>query len=194
MKAFRLMFIICYLFGFLFNVTITLASPPPSEVEERKNEASLHLIGTVTADVLFKDITSDEQYPQQLRKMNLEVDKLIKIPETEKEKTSLEVYYSYIPSWQASEYAGGERMDIAVGDVIEIWLEQGEYGWEPALGGNTVEHLKYIKNRNEPISEPILHAFERMSSAFLKQYTEIFVLVVLSLILVLIGVKALKKN
>lgn len=176
--------------GLFFAATTTMAAPPPNEVKERKNEAPLHLIGTVIADEFFKDTSKSEQYPQQVRYMTLQVDQLIKIPDTEKEKKSIEVYYWYIPSWQANEYVGGERMDIAVGDAIEIWLNEGKYGWEPALGGNTVNHIKYAENREDPIPEPFLHSIERKSSSLLKENTEALVLIVLSFILLLIVVKA----
>ena len=52
-------------------------------------------------------------------------------------------------------------MDITINDVIEIWLEKGEYGWEPVLSGYSVEHIKYIEKRNEPIPEPFFHYMER---------------------------------
>lgn len=172
--------------------TASLAAPPPTEVEKRKNEASIHVIGTVSADELFKDTTEDKHYPQQVRKMNLKVDRLIKVPDTEKGKTSFEVFYWYIPSWQEKEYTGGERMDIAVEDVVEIWLVEGEYGWEPVLGGNTVKHIKYADedSRTEPIPEPFLHFIERKAILLTTEKLEMFVLFVLSLILILIIIKA----
>lgn len=186
--------LIIMMIGLFLAATTTMAAPPPTEVKERKNEAPLHLIGKVTADELFKDTSKSEQYPQQVRRMNLKVDRMIRVPSTEKEKTSIEVYYWYIPSWQAKEYTGGERMDIVVGDIIEIWLVEGEYGWEPALGGNTVNHIKYAENRKEPIPEPFLHSIERKTSTLLKENTEAVVLVILSFILFLIGVKGWKSK
>lgn len=192
MNGYRKMSFVFIVIGFLLSVTTSFAAPPPNEVEERKNEAPLYLIGTVVADDLFKDLTTDEKYPNQLRRMRIEVDRLLKAPVTEKETKSLEVYYSYIPSWQAKEYSGGERMDVAIGDVIEIWLTDGEYGLEPALGGNTVEHIKYTEDRNEPIPEPFLHFIERKYSSILNENVEAFVLTVLSLILFFIVVKAMK--
>jgi hypothetical protein len=179
---------------FLVIVNTTLAAPPPNEVEERKNEAPLHLIGTVTTDEFFKDESKSEKNPQQLRRMILKVDRLIKTPDAEQGKTDIEVYYWYIPSWQAQEYSGGERMDIAIGDVIEIWLAEGEYGWEPALGGNTVEHIKYVEDRNEPIPEPFMHSIERKATSLFKEKLEVLVLLVLSLILILIAIKAMKSK
>lgn len=189
-----LRFFFVFVIGLFFTTTTTMAAPPPTEVKEKKNVAPLHLIGTVTSDKLFKDLSKSEQYPQQVRRMNLKINQFIKGPDREKENTSIEVFYLYIPSWQAKEYTGGERMDISVGDVIEVWLTDGEYGWEPALGGNTVEHIKYVENRKEPIPEPFLHSIERKSSSLLKENIEAIVLVVLSLILLLIIVKAMKSE
>ncbi|MEH7441931.1 hypothetical protein V7201_06285 [Bacillus sp. JJ1122] len=184
--------LIAMFIGLFFATATPMAAPPPTEVKERKDEAPLHLIGTVTADELFKDTSKSEQFPQQVRSMKLKVDRMIRVPSTEKEKTSIEVYYWYIPSWQAREYTGGERVDIAVGDIIEIWLVEGEYGWEPALGGNTVNHIKYAENREEPIPEPFLHSIERKTSSLLKENTEEIVLILLSLVLILIVIKARK--
>ncbi|GMN99367.1 hypothetical protein PthstB1num2_14070 [Parageobacillus thermoglucosidasius] len=134
------------------------AAPPPSEIEKAKQEAPLHLIGTVNSDQLYKDITEDKENPIQIRKMNLDVRQILKAP-TNETFTTFDIFYTYIPSWQA--YSGAKRMDIAVGDVIEIWLKKGMYGWEPALSGNTVKHIKYVENRKEPISEPIWHSIKR---------------------------------
>ena len=53
-------------------------------------------------------------------------------------------------------------MDITVNDVIEIWLSEGEYGWEPVLSGDSVNHVKYVEDRTEPIPEPFLHSFIRI--------------------------------
>ncbi|MGA9228480.1 MAG: hypothetical protein WB217_19220, partial [Mesobacillus sp.] len=173
---------------FFVNEIICVASPPPTEVEERKNEAPLHLIGTVTADSMFKDITKEEDSPQQIRKMSLDVAKLIKAPSEEKSISEIEVYYSYIPAWRSGEYIGGQRMDITVEDVIEIWLEKGENGWEPVLGGNTVEHLKYVQNRNNPFPEPFLHAITRITSTIIEKHTSLFVITILTLLLMIIAI------
>lgn len=180
--------------GIILLTSAGLAAPPPTEVEERKREAPLHLVGTVIVDEEFKDISKDEEHPQQIRKMSLRVDRLVKGSEKVKDKTSIEVFYWYIPSWQSKEYIGGERMDIAVGDVIEIWLKNGEYGLEPVLGGNTVEHIKYAEIRNEPVPEPFMHQLQRKFSFYSTEYTEVFVLLVLSLILFLIFLSARKTS
>ena len=164
-----------------------MAAPPPSEVEARKNEAPLHLIGSVTKDEYFKDLSLDKQHPQQIRKMSLKVDRLYRGPENIKK--SIEVFYWYIPSWQSKEYTGGRRMDIAAGDVIEIWLTPGKYGLEPALGGHTVKHIYYAEARKEAIPEPFVNSIERKLSS-LAEYNEVLVLIILSLILVLIFIKA----
>lgn len=178
--------------GIFLLTSAGLAAPPPTEVEERKKEAPLHLIGTVTADEKFKDTSQDEEYPQQIRRMSLRVDRLVKGSEAVKGKMAIEVFYWYIPSWQSNEYTGGERMDIAVGDVIEVWLTDGEYGLEPALGGNTVEHIKYAEIRKEPMPEPFLHQIQRKISFYSVVYIEEFVLLVLSITLLIIFLLARK--
>ncbi|MBA2872930.1 hypothetical protein HNQ85_003245 [Anoxybacillus calidus] len=66
-------------------------------------------------------------------------------------------------------------MDIAVGDVIEFWLEKGEYGWEPALSGDTVKHIKCVKNRKEPIPEPFLHLVKRNVRTVRLRYSSVTV-------------------
>ncbi|EZP77246.1 hypothetical protein H839_06374 [Parageobacillus genomosp. 1] len=146
------------IFIFLFMTMKPNAAPPPSEIEKAKQEAPLHVIGKVTSDQLYKDITEEKEIPVQIRKMTLDVKQILKAP-TNETLTTVDIFYTYIPSWQA--YSGAKRMDIAVGDVIEIWLEKGEYGWEPALSGNTVKHLKYVENRKEPIPEPFWHSIKR---------------------------------
>lgn len=180
--------------GLVLVTATVMAAPSPAEVEKKKREAPLHLIGKVTADEIFKDISQNEQYPQQVRRMDLKVDRLIKSPDGEKVQSIIEVFYWYIPSWQAKEYTGGARMDIAVGDVIEIWLTDGEYGLQPALGGNTVKHIKYTEVRNEPIPEPFLNLLQRKVSSYLMEYIEIIVLFILSLILLLIFILANKST
>ncbi|SDN96644.1 hypothetical protein [Halobacillus aidingensis] len=127
----------------------------PEEVEGIKREAPLHVIGSVESDVLVKDLSTDNS-PKQLRKMRLSVQEYRKAPGTINRERSIEVFYTYIPSWVAM--AGGSKMDIYEGDEIELWLDKGEYGWEPAAAGNTVEHLSYVEDRKEPIPEPKTHA------------------------------------
>ncbi|WLR47420.1 hypothetical protein LC065_18185 [Halobacillus litoralis] len=126
----------------------------PEEVEEIKRNAPIHVIGNVESDVLVKDL-STEDYPKQLRKMQLSVQEYRKTPDSQNQEHTLEIYYTYVPSWVAM--AGGSKMDIYEGDQIEIWLRKGEYGWESAAGGNTVEHLSYVEGRKEHIPEPKAH-------------------------------------
>ena len=173
--------------GIILVTATGLAAPPPTEVEERKKEAPIHLIGTVTVDEKFKDTSRDEDYPQQIRKMSLRVDRLVRGSNDMKEKSTIEVFYWYIPSWQANDYTGGKRVDIAAGDVIEVWLTEGDYGLEPALGGNTVEHVKYAEVRKEPIPEPLSHFLKRQLSHYLTKYIEAVVLFLLFTILAFIS-------
>ncbi|WP_446855071.1 hypothetical protein [Halobacillus faecis] len=126
----------------------------PEEVQEIKRNAPLHVIGSVESDVLVKDLSTEDS-PRQLRKMQLSVQEYRKIPDSHNQEHTIEIYYTYVPSWIAT--AGGSKMDIYEGDQIEIWLEKGEYGWESAAGGNTVEHLSYVEERKEHIPEPKAH-------------------------------------
>jgi hypothetical protein len=157
-RMYYIIFSTIMIFSMFFSATKSFATPPPSEIEKAKQEAPLHVIGTVTSDQLYKDITEEKETPVQIRKMSLDVKQILKTP-TNETLTTIDVFYTYIPSWQS--YSGGKRMDIAVGDIIEIWLKKGEYGWEPALSGNTVKHIKYVENRKEPIPEPFWHSIKR---------------------------------
>ncbi|REJ10938.1 hypothetical protein [Halobacillus trueperi] len=147
------------LFIALFIPATTYGAMDPEELKEIKMEAPLHLVGSVESDVLVKDLSTDDS-PKQLRKMRLSVQEYRKAPGSINRERSIEVFYTYIPSWVAM--AGGSKMDIYEGDEIELWLEKGKYGWEPAAGGNTVEHLSYVKDRKDPIPEPKAHAGKEM--------------------------------
>ncbi|TFB14248.1 hypothetical protein E3U55_13790 [Filobacillus milosensis] len=150
-KIFTLVYMLTFIFVFSEQVHLD-AAMDPKEIEERKNEAPLQIIGDVKTDVLVQE--RDRSYPSQLRKMQLEIEQVIKKP-NHFEKTkgdSISITYSYIPSWVQME--GGKRMDIMVGDRIEIWLEKRENGWKSAVWGDSVNHLKYVEPREEHIPEP----------------------------------------
>ncbi|MBA2176424.1 hypothetical protein H0266_16115 [Halobacillus locisalis] len=140
----------------LFPVS-TIASMEPSEIEEIKRQAPLHIIGTVKNDSLTEDLSDQSTSPEQLRQMKLRISKVVKKPDEVdlSINDSFDVIYTYIPSWVAMN--GGKKVDIYEGDQIEIWLERGEHGWEPASGGDTIDHLTYVENRSEPIPEPWTH-------------------------------------
>lgn len=175
------------LLSFLLSPIMSgIAAPDPSTVKKEKDSAPLHIIGKVKEDILVEDTTKDEQYPQQIRKMTISVQKVLKAPEDVKEENSLEVYYHYIPSWQAHDYAGSSSVNVAVDDVIEIWLDYGESGWEPAFFGHTVEHIQYGENREEAIAEPFLHKLDRISSEALHENSSYIVLAAMIAILLLI--------
>jgi hypothetical protein len=135
--------------------SIVSAAPPPTEVQEFKEKSPLQVIGRVEKDELVKDESEERGYSNQIRTMQLRVNKIIKKPNSLElqSREKLNIVYSYVPSWVPM--AGGTKMDIVVGDEIEIWLELGERGWEPAYGGDTVNHMKYMQPRIEPIPEPI---------------------------------------
>jgi hypothetical protein len=145
----------------LVMASLVFAAPPPTEVLEFKEKSPLHVIGEVKRDVLLKDELQERGYSSQIRTMQLRIDKIIKKPPNLglKSGESLNIVYSYVPSWVPME--GGAKMDIVVGDQIEIWLELGDKGWEPAYGGETVNHVKYIEPRKEPIPEPIRNRVQR---------------------------------
>jgi len=153
-----------FIFISIFFANPTFSSMDPLEIKKRNSEAPFHVIGKVTSDELFKDLTKEEGAPYQLRKMTIELEEVLKKPSsTNVDVLAIDIYYSYIPSWRALDYVGGHQpMDITVNDVIEIWLREGEYGWEPVLSGDSVKYINYVEERNEPIPEPLLHSFIRI--------------------------------
>ena len=144
----------------------TSASMEPSEIEEIKQQAPLHIMGTVKNDSLIDDLSDQSSYPNQLRQMTIHLSQVIKKPADADVATDepLDISYTYIPSWV--EMDGGKKVDIYEGDQIEIWLEQGEYGWQPASGGDTIHHLNYVEDRSEPIPEPWTHSIKHTFSEY----------------------------
>ncbi|MRH42901.1 hypothetical protein GH741_09400 [Aquibacillus halophilus] len=143
-----------YLFSLLFLfITLSVdAAPDPDEVERIKGNSSLQVEGEVITDKLHSDV--EGSYPSQVRKMQLKIKEVTKQPTglTIGPEDTLSIFYSYVPSWV--QLAGGEKMDIIVGDEIEIWLEKYGNSWKPALSGETVNHLVKVEPRKEPIPEP----------------------------------------
>jgi hypothetical protein len=184
MFNYKMLMIILLIFV-TFNLSNKVYSaPPPSEVEEIKTRAPVHLIAVVKEDRLVKDLSKEKGTYFQIRKMILKVKTFIK--NTPDLPNEIEVYYSYIPSWQENLWVGGKRIDIAVHDEIEIWLEEGDYGLEPALGGNTIHHIKYQANRNEPIKEPKIHKIQTVLKDIWSHHSSMFVFA--SFLLILIGI------
>lgn len=185
------------LFAFmLINVvmaSLVFAAPPPTEVLEIKEKSPLQVIGEVKADDLLKDESQERGYPNQRRKMHLLIENIIKKPTNLDliSGESLNVYYSYVPSWVPMD--GGAKMDIAVGDKIEIWLELGVMGWEPALGGETVNHVKYFEPRKEPIPEPLYKKAHRIVKGNL-EYVIFVGFVLILLFMLAISQKFFKEN
>jgi hypothetical protein len=186
-------YVIICVFTFIFGITSNvLSAPEPSEVEEIKLAAPVHLIGVVKADQLFKDLSVEMGTNYQIRKMTLEVKSFIKSKNINQDV--IDVFYSYIPSWQSDQWVGGKRVDIAKNDAIEIWLEVGEYGLEPALGGYTIDHLRYVHPRNEPLEEPVIHFLKRnIDEAWIK-YSSFIVMISLTLIFCMILFSSIKKK
>ena len=145
---------------FLLSTTV-FAAMDPAEVKKVNAKAPFQITGKVIQDELVKDLSEEKDGAYQLRKMKISIDEIIKSDADDAKVTSVDVYYMYLPSWRAMEYTGGKPMDITVNDVIKIWLDKGQYGWEPVLSGYSVEHIKYIEDRIEPIPEPFFHYMER---------------------------------
>ena len=141
--------------------TNIFAAMDPAEIKKRHSEAPFHITGEVIEDEMVKELSEEKDGAYQLRKMTIAIDEVIKSEDSEALATTVEVFYAYLPSWRASDYVGGKPMDITINDVIEIWLDKGEYGWQPVLSGYSVEHIKYMEKRNEPIPEPFFHYMER---------------------------------
>ncbi|WP_456278409.1 hypothetical protein [Bacillus sp. AK128] len=174
----------------LFISSTAWAAADPIEVEEMKRNAPVQLIGKVVEDELDRDLTVDQKY-SQIRRMTLQVHQIIKAPY---EIETVDVFYTYIPAWQANQYAGGNRVDVVVGDVIEIWLETGKDGFEPVLGGDTIEHLAYVKDRVEPIPEPVSHQVRREVNQWLDTHLSTIVFGAFMLLVILIIWAQTKKN
>jgi len=173
---------------------IPKAAPDPVMVENAKAKAQLHLVGAVVSDELYEDLTIRKENPLQIRKMTLEIREIHKSPSARFIKT-IDVYYQYVPLWMS--YSGAERVDIAVGDIVEIWLKSGPYGWEPAYSGETINHIKYVDKRPEWIKEPFWHWMKRVSRKFWTMHSAsvVFWGIVISLsIIVLISHRKLKRG
>ncbi|MBO8171862.1 MAG: hypothetical protein H0Z33_08225 [Bacillaceae bacterium] len=131
------------------------------------------------------EVLSDERDdPSQLRTMAIKVEKIFKKPADLNLEVgeSLSVTYVYIPKWVAR--AGSATVDIMPGDQFEIWLEPGERGWQPVLGGNTVEHLYRVQPRQEPIPEPFFHKVERNKMLILRNTLIAFMVVGVVLVMI----------
>ncbi|MGD6844553.1 hypothetical protein ACQCVH_18830 [Bacillus infantis] len=161
-----------------------LSAPDPAEVEEMKLEAPLHIVGKVEKDEFFHDLP-DEEY-LHVRKMTILPSKVIKAPGSFDYETAVEVYYHYIPSWMAEEFTGPARMDIAKGDIIEIWLEEGKDGWEPVISCSSVMYVHYMTEREEAAEEPLIHKIKRLAENILRESGILTALVFIFLLLAII--------
>ncbi|MFZ3578671.1 hypothetical protein [Virgibacillus sp. DJP39] len=181
----KLLFVIMFVLFSMYTIKplgLVYAAPDPSEVEEIKQRSPLQIKGEVMKDTLLLDTSDERGYPSQIRVMALDVYKVIKKPDDLilEQDTLLNVTYSYVPSWVPM--SGGAKMDIMAGDEIEIWLESIEGGWEPALGGDTVNHISYAEPRKEPIAEPFTHLLKRN----IEENIELVILVGIMLFLLLV--------
>jgi hypothetical protein len=158
-----------------------LAAPDPAEVEEMKLQAPLHIVGKVEKDAFFQDLPNEKFL--QIRKMTLLPSEVIKAPGSFDQDVALEVYYHYIPSWMADKFTGPAPMDIAKGDIIEIWLEEGKDGWEPVLSGSTVKHVQYRDEREEAVKEPLIHKLKRLAENVFRESSFLTALLFIILLL-----------
>ncbi|MCD5322459.1 MULTISPECIES: hypothetical protein [Pontibacillus] len=166
---------------------VAFAAVSPEEIKEIKRESSVALKGEVVKDRLIKDQSKGDLYKQD-RVMTLSVQEITKGESKLSDPSTVDVFYRYIPTWQRNQYAGGKAMDIAVGDVIKIWLDPAAGKWESSSGGDTVEHIIYKENRSEPLKEPLSHRVqEKMSIDFFTENQAFFVIALLSIILVIVG-------
>ncbi|MBE4907445.1 hypothetical protein IMZ08_05125 [Bacillus luteolus] len=178
----------------------TYAAPPPNEVEEKKQKSTLIVTAEVIDDLLLEDISTSKSHPSQTREMVLLVHEILKQPEDLNLHTNhkLNVQYHYIPSWNINQYVGPSRVDITKGDIIKIWLVKGENSqWRPTLSGSTIEHIRYVDKRNEPISEPSLHEFIRTTSTLWTKHQSMIVLagiIILNILIVIGGLKLRSKQ
>jgi hypothetical protein len=189
-----ILFISTILFSTIFVSKTGLAAMDPAEIARINADAPYHIIGEVTTDEFVEETTKEEDHPRQLRKMWIEVSDVIKAPNGLEENNIVEVFYHYIPSWDAHSYVGGARMDIAENDVIEIWLVEGDNGWRPALSGDSINHIIYNEDRNDHISEPFWHAIQRKLANLDGIQTDVFVLIGLVIVLGIAIYRGLRKT
>lgn len=164
---FILRLLICFILAFVIGISdpsISLASPPPSEISKIKNEAPLHLIGTIQRDQLLTGLTTDPNQPKQYRTVQLLVTKVVKIPNelTLQEGDLFSFNYHYIPSWSAADYVGANPILVSQGDLIEVWLTSRNSSFEPALSGYTLHTITSSKEHKDYVQEPFLHTIKRL--------------------------------
>lgn len=165
----------------------------PTEVKRINDEAEYQITGEVIADAFYQDISNVDNHPVQIRKMSLKIGEIIKSTGNIKNGESVDVYYTYIPTWDIGQYVGGsKRMDIAIGDVITVWLEEGNEGFEPVLSGDSVIHEIYVADRTEHIPEPFWQSFIRSINSVLHKNMDIIVLSGLILVLAVALFQGLK--
>jgi len=139
MKRIKHLISICLLCVFLLQTTVhpALAAPPPEYVQQMKDEAPIHLIGTIETDVKVRDTRRGEKVEE--RKATVRVQQIKRKPDSMalSAADTIDFDYTYIPPDLA--FSGPARVDIIEGDQVEIWLKTGEQGnWIPAIAGNSI--------------------------------------------------------
>jgi hypothetical protein len=125
----------------------TLAAASPQAVKQAKLHAPLHVTGVVQADATYRDLSAKFGHPLEIRKMTLSVKSVSKKPNdlTLVAGDQVDVYYNWYPT--SVPMTGSARIDVVVGDELELWLKKGQDGWEPSLGGDTVQGIKLVQPR-----------------------------------------------
>lgn len=130
------------------------AAPPPEEVERKKAESELHIIGTVVSDQLVETVEETEEMVKQIRQAEVVIDQLIHNASgvTLAEGDKISIFYTYIPTWISM--VGNRQFYLYPNDHIETWLVAEDGNWKPIFGGVTVDHLSLAGDRKEPYPEP----------------------------------------
>lgn len=191
MKLYQILLLLVCLFVLPFWV---LAAPDPAEVQERKQEAPLHVSGKIIEDSLVEEFKEDKT---QTRKMVIEIEEIFQ--QTVKPPMSvhdqIEVQYHYVPDW--IDYTG-KSVHVKNGDIVELWLEKEGQINTPIIDGYGVEILKNSGPRVEHIPEPFTHKItsfwhQAWSSTF-SPFTVFIVLVLILGMLLWYGSSKMKKH
>jgi hypothetical protein len=163
----------------------------PQVVKEAKEKAPLHLIGVVQSDATYRDLSAKFGHPLEIRKMTLQVKSLSKKPSdlTLAAGDTVDVYYDWYPA--SEQMTGGVRIDVLVGDELELWLKKGQDGWEPALGGDTVHGIKLVQPR--PTTAVPLTTSERLYDLWHTYWVPILFIAIMGIFAGMVYLRAARK-
>lgn len=167
-------------------VPTTFAAPPPSEVADAKEKALLHVTGSVTENIFIRDLSEERSYPSQTREFSLVIEAI----HNQKEGlnyvpgNTVKIQYTFIP--KRVNMNGPAKVDVTVGDQIEIWLDKEDDQWISSVSGNTINHMIYVEDRPKYMKEPAVNVVKM----FLKEYLPLILvssLVIFVFVLFLFG-------